>query len=99
MTKGWRSRMQSFLHPLSQLLLDNMLDALLLKCTCNSHVWVNLCCSGRLDSHGNLVEAFEQRIALKFIIEQHTSEVGMPSKANAVEIICFALKPIGGGPY
>src|SRR5207302_4653861 len=99
MTKGWRSRVQSFFHPLSQLILDNVFDTLLLKCPCNSHVWVNLRCGRRLEGHGNLVEAFEQRVALELIIEQHASEIGMAGKANAVEVISFALKPVGGGPY
>src|SRR5215471_3012174 len=69
--KGWRAWMQAFLHPLSQFLLHHMFHALLLVFSGNGHIRIDLSRCWLLDSEWNLVEALEEGIAHKIIIEQH----------------------------
>src|SRR6266566_1432761 len=97
-TKGWRARVQALLLALPQFLHYHVLHALLLVSAGDGAVWINLSSCRRFHRYGHLVEAFQQRIPLEVIIQQHAPQVGMAGKLDAEEIICLALQPVCSRP-
>ena len=90
--------MQALFLALTELLLHDMLHALLLVLARHRHVGVNLRGSTGFHGHGHLVEAFEQGIAFKIVVQQHAAQVGMASESDAIHIIRFALQPVRSRP-
>src|SRR5437764_8130060 len=97
-TKGRRAWMQALFLTLPELLLHHMYHALLLVFSGNGHIGINLCRSAVLDREWHLMEALEHGIPFKVIIQEQTSQVGMPGKSNTKKLICFALQPVCSRP-
>jgi len=83
--------MQTFFLALTKLLLHDMLYAALLVLARHRHVGVNLRSGAVFHRQRHLVEALEQGIAFKIVVQQHASQIGMTSEANAEQVIGFTL--------
>src|SRR5947209_17905108 len=98
MAKGGRTWMQALLETLPEFFLHHVFHAALLIFPCDSHVWIDLSGGGLLEGIRNLVEALEQRVAIKIIVEQHAPQVRMAGKANAIHILGLPPQPVGRWP-